>query len=80
MSRRDVIVKNSVSKLPTFQNRFITDFGSSILNMGGNISDQTVFDPPAAAWDVFCPLRFARKLANMALARAGKSRCIRSIR
>lgn len=40
----------------------------------------TVFEALAADSGSFVPRRFSRKLANMALARAGKSRWIRSMR
>ena len=40
---------------------------------------QTVFEAFAIGWDSF-PRRFSRKAANIELARAGKSRCIRSMR
>ena len=54
-------------------------FGRSILCALAAYGGQTAFDALAAACD-FGPLRFSRKLANMALARAGKSRWIRSMR
>src|SRR5579864_2780510 len=39
----------------------------------------TVFEAFATGWDSF-PRRFSRKAANIALARAGNNRCIRSMR
>jgi hypothetical protein len=70
MSRRKGIVKKR-SGFPSFPKaQFKPGFGHAILT---SFPDQTAFGAPAAACD-FGPLRFARKLANMALARAGKSR------
>jgi hypothetical protein len=53
--------------------------GHSVLTCTELFFYQTAFDAPAAACDLG-PLRFSRKLANMALARAGKSRWMRSMR
>jgi hypothetical protein len=84
MSRRDGIVKNG--RIDTVANlgksNLHRNFGHSTLRCSGRHqfnTDHTDFEALAAAWD-FGTLRFSRKLANMALARAGKSRWIRSIR
>jgi hypothetical protein len=79
MSRRERIVKKQ-QWVPIFsetaiQTRFLP-FRPDLYRI---LPDQTAFDAPAAAFD-FGPLRFSKKLANMALARAGKRRWIRSMR
>jgi hypothetical protein len=76
MSRRDEIVK----KRRRFRRRDRIEW-TACRHFGPvrRYSFQTVFVAFATGWDSF-PRRFSRKAANMALARAGKRRCIRSMR
>ena len=80
MSRRDEIVKMGEAVLsPILGNHIYIGF-RPFHPMGAAVDiSHTDFEALAAAW-AFGPLRFSKKLANMALARAGKSRWIRSIR
>jgi hypothetical protein len=73
MSRRDGIVKNGDSI------GVVEIVLSVILAEQRRYIFHTVFEAFANGWDSF-PRRFSRNAANMALARAGKSRCIRSMR
>src|SRR5579859_301061 len=74
MSRRDGIVKKRCAAFP----RSKTHVRLRPLRRRLQLL-HTVFEAFATGWDSF-PRRFSRKAANMALARAGKRRCIRSMR